>query len=70
MLKKATQPKHGGHPTILARWCAPKGYRRALAEHNIGEKEIMLYDRIALERHDETVTQAERLQNGKRWVLR
>ena len=54
MLKKARQGKHGGHPTILERWCADKRYRGSLEEHDIGEKEIMLYDRIALERHDYT----------------
>ena len=36
-------PKHGRHPTILPRWHEQEGYRRSLAEHNIGEKEIMLY---------------------------
>ena len=41
-----------------------------IAEHNIGEKEVMLFDRIALERHDYTVTKAERLQNAKHWILR
>ena len=70
MLKKARQPKHGGHPTILARWYAQKEYRGSLAEHNIGEKEVMLYDLIALERHDFSATRAERLQNAKHWVLR
>ena len=30
----------------------------------------MLYDRIALERHDFSATRAERLQNSKHWVLR
>ena len=30
----------------------------------------MLYDRIALERHDFSATRAERLQNANRWVLR
>ena len=34
------------------------------------EKEVMLYDRIALERHDYAATRAERLQNAKLWVLR
>ena len=34
-----------------------------LAEHNIGEQEVMLYDRIALERHDYTATKAERIHN-------
>ena len=42
----------------------------SLAEHNIGEKEVMLFDRIALERHDFSVARAERLQNAKHWLLR
>ena len=61
MLKKARQPQHGGHPTILARWYAQEGYRRSLAEHHVGEKEITLYDRIALERHDYTATERQTL---------
>ena len=52
MLKKARQAKHGNHPTILSRWYEQEGYRKSLAEHNIGEKEVMPIDRIALERHD------------------
>ena len=32
--------------------------------------EVMLFDRIALERHDYTATKAERLQNAKHWILR
>ena len=52
MLKKARQSKHGSHPTILSRWCDQEDYRKSLAEHNIGEKEVMLLDRIALERHE------------------
>ena len=44
--------------------------RKSLAEHDVVEKEIMLYDRIALARHDSTATQAERLQNAKKWFLR
>ena len=70
MLKKARQQKHGSHPTILARWCAQEKYRDSFAEHNIGEKDVMLFDRIALERHDYTATRAERLQNAKHWILR
>ena len=34
----------------------------SLAEHGIGEKEIMLYDQIALEKHDYTATKDERIQ--------
>ena len=70
MLKKARQAKHGNHPTKLSRWYEQEGYRKSLAEHNIGEKELMLFDRIALERHDYTATRAERLQNAKHWILR
>ena len=54
--------------TILERWYADKRYRGSLAEHDIGEKEIMFYDRIAFERRDYTATRAER--NAKHWVLR
>ena len=70
MLKKARQEKHGSHPTMRSRWYEQEGYRRSLAEHNVGEKEVMLYDRIALERHDFTASRAERLQNARHWVLR
>ena len=70
MLQKARQEKHGNHPTILSRWQEQEGYRESLAEHNIGEKELMLFDRIALERHDFSATRAERLQNAKHWILR
>ena len=38
---------------------------RSLAEHNVGEKEVMLSDRIAREKHNFTATRAERLQNAK-----
>ena len=36
----------------------------------LAKKEIMFYDRIALERHDYTASRAERLQNAQNWVLR
>ena len=63
MLMKARRSKHDSLPTILSRWYDQEEYRRSLAEHNNGEKEVMLFDRIALERHDYTATRAERLQN-------
>ena len=69
MLRKAKNKKNGNHPTILARWKAQESYRRSLAEHNIGEKEIMLYDQLALENHHYTAAKAERIQNSKHWVL-
>ena len=65
MLKKARQSHHGSHPTIFARWYEQEEYRMSLAEHNIAEQEIMLFDRMALERHDKKATRAERLQNAK-----
>ena len=58
MVKKAKQGKHGNHPTILSRWYEQEEHRKSLAEHNIGENEVMLFDRIALERHDYTATRA------------
>ena len=70
MLKRGRQEKHGSHPTILSRWYAQEKYRDSLAKHDIGEKEVMLFDRIALERDDNTATKAERLQNAKHWILR
>ena len=47
-----------------------KNTEKSLAEHNIGDKEVMLFDRIALERHDCAATRPERLQNAKYWILR
>ena len=70
MLKKARQGKHGNHPTILSRWYEQVGYRKSLVEHNIGEKEVTLFDRIALERHDCTAMKSERLQSAKHCILR
>ena len=70
MQKKARQTKHGKHPTILSRCCEQEGYRKSLAEHKIGKKGVMLFDRIFLERHDKTGTRAERLQNAEHCILR
>ena len=67
-LKKARQKKHGCRPTILARWYANESYRTSLSL--IGwKKEIMLYDRIAFEKHFYVATRAERIQNSKHWIL-
>ena len=67
MLKKARQENHGSHQTILSRWYEQEEYRKSLAEHDIGEREVMLFDRIVLERHDysyESRTVAERQNIG------
>ena len=64
-LKKAKK----NHPTILSKWKAKQSYQTSLEEHGVGEKEIMLYDQIALEKHDHTATKAEQIQNSKHWVL-
>ena len=65
--KKARQKKHGNLPTILSRWDASESYR----DCQIGwtEKDLMLYDRIALEKHINVATRAERIQNSKHWIL-
>ena len=70
MRKKAKQGNHGSHPTILSRWYEQEGDRKTSAEHNIGEKEVMLFDCIAVEKYDCTTTKAERLQNAKHWIPR
>ena len=69
MLKKARQEKHGRHPTILSRWYADEEYRKSLSATGWKEHHIMLYDRIAVERHIYTATRAERIQNSKHWIL-
>ena len=61
MLKRARQKKHGSHPTILARWYACETYRTSLSLMGWKEKDIMLYDRIALEKHFYVATRAERI---------
>ena len=37
--------------------------------HDIGEQEVIIYDRFALERHDKTATKAERMRYSQNWVL-
>ena len=65
MLRKAKK----NHPAILSRWKADEEYRISFGLIDIGEKEIMLYDQIALEKHDYTATKAERIRNSQYWVL-
>ena len=69
MLRKANKKKNGNHPTILSGWKEQESNRTSLAKHNIGEKEIMLHDQIALDNHDFIATKADRIQNSKHWVL-
>ena len=51
MLKKARQGKHGRHPAISSRWYADEEYRKSLSAIGWREHHIMLYDRIAVEKH-------------------
>ena len=69
MQKKARQEKHGRHPTILSRWYAEEDYRNSLSPIGWKEHHIMLYDRIAVEKHIYAATRAERIQNSKHWIL-
>ena len=69
MLEKAHQGKHGRHPTILSRWYADESYRTSLSAIGWREHHMMLYDRIAVEKHIYVATRAERVQNSKRWIL-
>ena len=67
--RHATKNKEEKIPTILDRWKAQQSYRSSLKEHDIGEKQIVLYDQIALEKHDYTATKAERIRYSQKWVL-
>ena len=69
MLKKARQKKHGNHTTILSQWYASESYRDSLSEIGRKEKDMMLFDRIALEKHVYVATKAQRIQNSKHWIL-
>ena len=66
MLRNA---KKRGSPTILARWQEQESYRSSLKDHDIGEQEVIIYDRLALERHDCTATKVERMRYSQNWVL-
>ena len=68
-LRKARQKKHGRRPTILSRWHASESYRASLSTIGWKEKHMMLYHRIALEKHFYGATRAERIQNSKHWIL-
>ena len=68
MFKKARE-KHGRHRWILSRWYAEEDYRKSLSATGWKEHHIMLYDRIAVEKHIYTATRAERIQNSKHWIL-
>ena len=63
MLKKASQEKHGSCPTILARWQGEKDYRASLEATGLTEKDTILFDRTALEKHYYSPTKAERIRN-------
>ena len=69
MLKKRPNRKHGSHPTILSRWYACDEFRKSLSDIGWREHHIILYDRIALEKHIYVATRAEIIQNSKHWIL-
>ena len=69
MLKKTRQEKHGGHPTILSRWHADADYRKSLCDIGWREHHIILYDRIALEKHIYKATRAQKIQITNNWIL-
>ena len=66
MLHKASQEKHGEHSSILARWLSDNRYRKSLSDIGWTKKDIMLFDRIALDNHRYVATRAERSQDAER----
>ena len=69
MLMMARQGKHGRHPTILTRRNAQKSHRNSLYAIGWREHHIMLYDRIAVEKHIHIAIRAKRIQNSRHWIL-
>ena len=58
------------NPTILARWQQPQeSHQSSLKDYDVGEKEIIIYDQLSLERHDFSATKAERIRYSQKWVL-
>ena len=70
MLKNERQAKHGSHSTIHSRWYADADCRKSLSDIGWREHHIMLYDRVALEKHIYKATRAERIQIANNWILR
>ena len=68
MLHKAGHKKHGLHSPIHARWLSCERYRKSLSDN--GWKDIMLFDRVALENHKYTATRAERIRHSEHWILK
>ena len=56
-------------PSILSRWYACDEYRKSLSDIGWREHHLMLYNRIALEKHIYVATRAERIQKSKHWIL-
>ena len=54
---------------IFSQWYASESYRDSLSEIGRKEKDMMLFDRIALEKHVYVATKAQRIQNSKHWIL-
>ena len=69
LLTKAKKKKNGNRPTNLTRWTADEEYRKSLGFIGTREKEIMLYDQIAVEKHDYTAAKAERIRKSTHWVI-
>ena len=65
MLHKASQKKHGERSSILARWLSDNRYRKSLSDIGLTEKDVMLFDRIALENRRYVATRAERIRHSE-----
>ena len=69
-LHKTSKKKHGGHTSILARWLSDDRYRKSLSDIGWIEKDIMLFDRIALDNLSYVATKAERSRHSEHWILK
>ena len=66
-LKKARQEKT--REPSLSRWYADEDYNKSLSDVGWREHHIILYDRIALEKHIYKATRAEKIQIANNWIV-
>ena len=67
MLHKVGQKKHGEQSSIFAKWLSDYRYKDSLTRIGWTEKDIMLFDRLALENHKYVARRAERIRHSEHW---
>ena len=69
MLKKGTPEKARKPPNNTFTMVRQRNVQEFVVADRVERKKIMLYDKIALEKHIYVATRAESIQNSKHWIL-